>query len=119
MLYEKLNDDMRQMVDTYAERLAGLDWSRRGDLLGQAAIPFAESLDEEQARLAGKGFVTAVLERLPDDETAEVTDAHQAVIFSLSLDEEHRAAAKSFLDKHPEIGAVVEAELGDGDGEAN
>lgn len=113
MLYDKLNDEMRQMVDTYAERLAGLDWSRRGDLLGQAALPFGERFDEEQARLAGKGFVTAVLERLPEEETAEVTDAHQAVLFSLSLDAGHRAAAKRYLEEHPEVGAVVEAELGD------
>jgi len=113
MLYDKLNDQMRQMVDTYAERLAGLDWSRRGALLGQAALPFGERFDEEQARLAGKGFVTAVLERLPEAETAEVTDAHQAVLFSLSLDPGHRAAAKRYLDAHPEVGAVVEAELGE------
>ena len=114
MLYEKLNDDMREMVDTYAERLRDLTWARRSDALNQAAVPFGETFGPEQARLAGKGFVTAVLERLEED---DVSDAHQAVLYRISLNPRHREAAADFLSRHPELRELVERELGATPGE--
>jgi hypothetical protein len=114
MLYEKLNTDMQELVDAYAERLLPLSWSRRSDALGQAALPLGEGFDADQARLVGKGFVTAVLERLPED---EVTDAHQAVLFALSLNPFHRASADAFLAAHPEVRELVQRELGDAAGD--
>ena len=108
MLYEKLNPEMREMVDTYAERLRGMPWARRSDALTEAARPFGERFGPEQARLAGKGFVTAVLERLPEE---EVADAHQAVLFRLSLNPRHREAAERYLVHHPEVQQLVDAEL--------
>lgn len=113
MLYEKLNDEMQEMVDTYAERLRDLPWARRSDALNQAAVPFGETFGPDQARLAGKGFVTAVLERLEEE---DVTDAHQAVLYRISLNPQHQAAAEDFLARHPEMREVVERELGGGDG---
>lgn len=114
MLYEKLEAPMRELVDTYVERLRDLSWSRRSDALAEAARPFGEALGEEhgedQARLAGRGFVTAVLERLPED---EVTDPHQAVLLRLSLNPHHRAAADAYLADHPEVQALVDETLGD------
>jgi len=110
MLYEKLNTDMQELVDAYAERLRPLSWPRRSDALGQAALPLGDQFSAEQARLVGKGFVTAVLERLPED---EVTDAHQAVLFSLSLNPFHRASADAFLAAHPEVRELVQRALGD------
>jgi len=110
MLYEKLNTDMQELVDAYAERLRPLSWPRRSDALGQAALPLGDQFSAEQARLVGKGFVTAVLERLPED---EVTDAHQAVLFSLSLNPFHRASADAFLAAHPEVHELVQRALGD------
>ena len=49
MLYEKLDPPMRAMVDTWAERLRGVPWARRSDLLAEAARPFAEQFSGEQA----------------------------------------------------------------------
>lgn len=117
MLYEKLNPEMQEMVDNYAERLRDMPWQRRSDALIQAAGPFGEQFAPDQARLAGKGFITAVLERLPED---EVTDAHQAVLFRISLNPEHRGAAEAFLARHPEMRELVERELAgeEGDGTA-
>ena len=60
MLYEKLNPDMRQTIDDWAQRLAPLDWGRRGELLAEAAAAFGEDLSPEKSDLAGKGFLTAV-----------------------------------------------------------
>jgi hypothetical protein len=108
MLYERLNPEMREMVDAYAERLRELPWPRRSDALTEAARPFGERFGPEQARLAGQGFVTAVLERLPED---EVVDAHQAVLFRLSLNPAHQAAAEAWLVHHPEVRQLVDAEL--------
>jgi len=108
MLYERLNPEMQQMVDTYAARLRELPWARRSDALTEAARPFGERFAPEQARLAGQGFVTAVLERLPDE---EVENAHQAVLFRLSLNPQHRAAAERYLMHHPELQALVDSEL--------
>lgn len=116
MLYEKLDPEMQEMVDTYAERLRDLAWPRRSDALAEASRPFGEALGEEhgddKARLAGRGFVTAVLERLADD---EVDDPHQAVLFRLSLNPNHRAAAEAFLADHPEVRELVDDAMGDGE----
>ncbi len=114
MLYEKLDPEMQEMVDTWAERLRDLAWSRRSDALAEASRPFGEALEDEhgddKARLAGRGFVTAVLERLPED---VVDDPHQAVLFRLSLNPFHRAAAETFLADHPEVRQLVDEALGD------
>ena len=109
MLYEKLNGDMRKMVDQYARKLRPLDWNRRSDLLVQASLPFGEELAPDKASLASRGFVTAVLERW---DAPEVDDPRQALLFLTSLNPDHQALAKRYLDAHPEIREVVEQELG-------
>jgi hypothetical protein len=108
MLYEKLDPPMRAMVDTWAERLRGVPWARRSDLLAEAARPFAEQFSGEQARTASRGFVTAVLERLAED---KVTDPYQASMYYLSLHPAHRAAAAAYLEAHPEVREIVEGPL--------
>src|SRR4028118_2292971 len=104
MLYERLNPEMKKTVDSYASRLKVLDWGRRSELLTDSALPFGEDLPPDKARLAARGFVTAVLERLDED---EVTEARQALVYLASLNPNHRALADSFLDEHPELRAEI------------
>jgi hypothetical protein len=105
MLYERLNPEMQETVDSYVARLQVLDWRRRVDLLTDAALPFNEDLPPEKAKVAARGFVTAVLERLDE---SEVTDPRQALLYLSSLLPEHRAMAELYLDEHPEVRAEVE-----------
>lgn len=109
MLYEKLNAGMKKTVDAWVGRLQVLDWRRRADLLTDAALPFGEGLPPDKARTATRGFITAVLERLGEE---EVTDPRQALLYLASLDPEHREQAERYLDEHPEIRAEVDEELG-------
>lgn len=109
MLYEKLNGDMRKMVDQYAQKLRPLDWNRRSDLLVQASLSFGEEQASDKASLASRGFVTAVLERWG---APEVDDPRQALLYLTSLNPDHQALAKDYLDAHPEMREVVERELG-------
>lgn len=106
MLYERLNPEMQETVDSYVARLKDMDWRRRADLLTDSALPFGEDLPPDKARLAARGFVTAVLERLDED---EVTEARQALVYLTSLNPNHRALADSFLDEHPELRAEIDA----------
>jgi len=108
MLYEKLNPEMQETVDAFAARLADLSWERRSDALARVAQPFSERFDGDEARLAGKGFLTAVLERL---DAEEVADFHQAVLHMLSLNPEHRAGAERWLEQNPELAEAVRNEL--------
>ncbi|HLE83909.1 MAG TPA: hypothetical protein VJG13_06195 [Thermoanaerobaculia bacterium] len=108
MLYDKLNCEMRRTVDEYAARLGPLAWNRRSDLLAGAALPFADELEPELARLAAKGFMTAVLERWDDP---IVVDPRQACLYLLSLNPTHRAMAAEYLHAHPHVRAYVEGEL--------
>lgn len=108
MLYERLNPEMKQTVDSYVARLQILDWRRRADLLTDAALPFGEELPPDKARIAARGFITAVLERLDE---AEVTDPRQALVYLTSLHAEHRAMADLYLEKNPDVRAEVEAGL--------
>ena len=109
MLYDKLNFEMRKTVDEYAARLGPLAWNRRSDLLAGAALPFAEDLEPELARLAAKGFMTAVLERWDDP---IVVDPRQACLYMLSLNPTHHAMAAEYLHAHPDVRDLVEDELG-------
>ncbi|HEX2254024.1 MAG TPA: hypothetical protein VHQ65_12210 [Thermoanaerobaculia bacterium] len=109
MLYEKLNPEMRHMVDVYAQRLADVPWRQCSDALAEAARPFNDQFSEEEAHLAARGFVTAVIERIG---TQPVAELDQALLYRLSLDPEHRQLAQSWLDDHPELGAAVEQEMG-------
>ena len=59
------------------------------------------------ARLASKGFLTAVIERL---EAGEVDDPHHACLFTASLNAEHRAMADGYLADHPEVWALLEGD---------
>jgi hypothetical protein len=108
MLYEKLDPTMQQTVDEFAARLADVPWAQRSDALAAAALPFAEQFEGPQATLAGKGFLTAVLERLGDEPVADPT---QAVLLSLSLNPLHRQLAGEWLAAHPEVAALVAAAL--------
>ncbi|HYG65205.1 MAG TPA: hypothetical protein VEL74_21670 [Thermoanaerobaculia bacterium] len=110
MLYQKLNAEMRTMVDRYAERLRVYDWGRRSELLSGTALPFGEDLPPEQARKAAVGFVTAVLEKLGED---EVTDFRQARLYLLSLNPGHRELAEQYLEANPEAREAIEREMGD------
>lgn len=111
MLYERLNPQMRKTVDSYVVRIQALDWRRRADLLTDAAGPFGEDLPPDKARIAARGFITAVLERLDE---SEVTDPRQALLYLASLHAEHRAMADSYLEENPELRAEVEAGLDEG-----
>lgn len=110
MLYEKLNGEMRKMVDQYARRLRPMAWNHRSDLLIQASLPFGEELAPDKASLASRGFVTAVLERWG---SPEVDDPRQAILYLASLNPDHLAMAERYLDGHPEMREVVGRELGD------
>lgn len=109
MLYEKLNGEMRKMVDQYAQRLQPMAWNRRSDLLVQASLSFGEEQAPDKASLASRGFVTAVLERWG---APEVDDPRQALLYLTSLNPDHQALAKDYLDEHPEMREVVDRELG-------
>ncbi len=115
MLYEKLSDTMQAMVDVYAEKVRDLPWPRTSDLIGEATGHFRDEYEGRQARVAALGFMTAVLERL---EVVEVDDPHQACLFTLSLNPEHRRLADLYLEKNPQVREVLEAEL-EGDLEVN
>lgn len=108
MLYDKLNAEMKKTVDAFVGRLKVLDWSRRSNLLADAALPFGQDLPPDKANTAARGFVTAVLERLG---APEVTDPYQALLYLASLDPAHRAQAELWLDEHPEHRATVDAGL--------
>jgi hypothetical protein len=120
MLYDKLNAEMKATVDAWVGRLKVLDWSRRSDLLTESALSFAQDLPPDKAKIAARGFITAVLERLGagadgDEEAGEVTDTRQALLYLASLDLGHQALAQEYLDANPEIRAEVEKGLGDED----
>jgi hypothetical protein len=104
MLYEKLNDEMRAMVDHYAVRLAPLPWPTRSGLLAEAAVPFAEEFEDEGARLAAQGFLTAVLERL---DGGAVEDPHHARLLTLSLNPYHRAMAECYFAANPHVSFLL------------
>lgn len=108
MLYDKLNSQMRKTVDEFAHRLGPMAWNRRSDLLADAALPFADDLEPEMARLAAKGFMTAVLERW-DDPT--VVDPRQACLYMISLNPRHRAMAAEYLSAHPHVRDLVEGRV--------
>lgn len=104
-LYDKLNPDMQQTVDTWVERLQPLPWRRRADLLAEAARPWREEFEPEQARQLTRGFITAVLERLAEP---QIREPHQAVMHLLSLHPEHHARARGWLAENEEVRDVVE-----------
>lgn len=108
MLYEKLSETMQEMVDIYADRARSLPWTQTSDLIGEATQHFQEEYSGRQARVASLGFLTAVLERLAPK---EVTDPHQACLFVLSLNPEHKRLAELYLDQNPEVRALLDAEL--------
>lgn len=108
MLYEKLNPDMQQTVDEFTERIRSMPWARRSDLLIEASRPFADQFEGEAARLASKGFLTAVIERLA---LTEIDDPRQALLFTLSLNAEHRALAEQYLEAHPEVRELLEGDV--------
>lgn len=109
MLYEKLNPEMKKMVDDYARRLRIYDWERRSELLAEVSLPFGEELDPRRARIAAAGFLTGVLERW---NLQEIEDLHQARLYLLSLNPGHRALAERWLEEHPEERGVIEEEAG-------
>ncbi|MEM7048485.1 MAG: hypothetical protein AAF604_02450 [Acidobacteriota bacterium] len=108
MLYERLAPEMQQMVDTWAKRLGGVSWQRRGELLAQAAAPFGEVLEGDQATTASRGFLTAVLERMAPQ---QVDDPYLAALLHLSLRQDHRDLAAAYLEDHPEMSQLFEQEL--------
>lgn len=99
MLYEKLNPEMKKMVDDYAQRLQIYDWNRRSQLLSEVSLPFAEEMDDRRAKLAAAGFLTGVLERWNLD---KVDDPEQARLYLMSLNPEHRELAVHYLEENPE-----------------
>ena len=105
MLYEKLNSVMKDLVDLYVQRLGPLGWKRRIDVLAEAIPAFSGELTGEQAKLAARGFLTAVLERL--DETT-VDDPFHASLCLLSLRLDDQEAAAVFLGAHPEYKDAIQ-----------
>jgi hypothetical protein len=108
MLYEKLSEPMQEMVDHYAEKARTLPWTQTSNLIGEASKQLSEEFTGRQARVASRGFLTAVLERL---EPAEVNDPLQACLFTLSLNPEHRRMADQYLDQNPEVREMLDAEM--------
>lgn len=105
MLYEKLNPAMQRTVDEFAERIRPLPWARRSDLLVEASRPFADQFEGNAARLASRGFLTALVDRL---EPEQAEDPRQACLFTVSLNPEHGAMAGRFLAAHPEVRELLE-----------
>lgn len=105
MLYEKLNPEMKEMVDDYARRLQIYDWGRRSELLAEVSLPFGEELDPRRAKIAAAGFLTGVLERW---NLSEIADPRQARLYLMSLNPDHRKLAESWLEEHPEERAAIE-----------
>lgn len=83
------------------------DWRRRSELLAEVSLPFGEELDPRKAKLAAAGFLTGVLERW---NLQEIDDLHQARLYLMSLNPEHRALAEGWLEEHPEERAAIEEE---------
>ena len=110
MLYEKLNQEMQNTVDSYVGRLGPLDWRRRGHLLAEAGTTLGESLAPEKSSLAARGFVTAVIERLG---APEVADPYQAALYLASLDAGHREQAKRYLAENPPFDEAFSEDLPD------
>jgi hypothetical protein len=104
---------MKQTVDAWVGRLGVLDWRRRGDLLAEASLPFGQDLPPDKAKIAARGFVTAVLERLPTAKSHEIDDPYQALLYLASLDPGHRTQAEAYLDAHPEVRGEGEEDAGD------
>jgi hypothetical protein len=107
LLYEKLNPEMKRMVDDWAHRLQVYDWGRRSELLAEVSLPFGEELDPRRAKLAAAGFLTGVLERW---DAGEIEDSRQARLYLMSLNPDHRALAERWLDENPEERAAIEDE---------
>src|SRR5690349_17715768 len=108
MLYEKLNPEMKKLVDDWARRLQVYDWGRRSEMLSEVALPFTEDLEPRKARIAAAGFLTGVLERW---NVREIDDPRQARLYLMSLNPEHRALAERWLEENPEAKASLEAEV--------
>lgn len=111
MFYEKLNHLIRRAVDRYVEELGDLPWQRRSHLLSQVVPSFTEDLAPEDAPLAARGFITAVLERWDEP---RVVDPYQACLYLTSLLPEHQELAERFLEDNPELRVMVERELANG-----
>jgi hypothetical protein len=105
MLYEKLNPEMKKMVDDYARRLQVYDWGRRSELLAEVSLPFGSELDPRRAKIAAAGFLTGVLERW---NLQEIEDPRQARLYLMSLNPDHRKLAESWLEANPEERAAIE-----------
>jgi hypothetical protein len=105
MLYEKLNSVMRDLVDLYVQRLGPLSWKRRIDVLAEAVPAFSGELTEEQAKLAARGFITVVLERLGEE---PVDDPFQASLYLISMNLDNQEAAAGFLGAHPEYKDAIQ-----------
>lgn len=112
MLYEKLNPEMKKLVDDWAQRLEVYDWSRRSDLLAEVALPFTEDLEPRKARLAAAGFLTGVLECW---DIQKIDDFRQARLYLMSLNPEHRILAEQWLGENPDAREAIEAEAADPD----
>ena len=108
MLYEKLNPEMKKLVDDWARRLQVYDWGRRSEMLSEVALPFTEDLEPRKARIAAAGFLTGVLERW---DVQEIDDFRQARLYLMSLNPEHRALAEQWLEENPEAKSALEAEV--------
>jgi len=108
MLYEKLNPEMKKLVDDWAQRLEAYDWGRRSELLAEVALPFTEEMEPRQARLAAAGFLTGVLERW---DVQEIDDSRQVRLYLMSLNPEHRALAERWLDENPDARAALTEEV--------
>jgi hypothetical protein len=105
MLYDKLNPAMQELVDLYVQRLGPLSWRRRVDVLGEALPAFQGELTEEQAKIASRGFITAVLDRLGEE---PVDDPFQASLYLLSMNLDHQEAAAGFLGANPEYQEAIQ-----------
>lgn len=66
---------MQRTVDEFADCIRPLSWARGSDLLVEASRPFANPFEGDAARLASKGFLTAVMERLEPEQLNAPTGA--------------------------------------------
>lgn len=115
-IYHELDSQMKGYVDALVEHAESALWPERKEALASfyrgivksdgedlnavlARLGLEDVDDEHQAEMVFRIVLTAYLERLDD---AEVTNPDQAVLYSLSLDDAHIAAADRWLAEHPE-----------------
>ncbi len=117
-MYEQLDSSLRGYVDNLLEHARTALWPERRAAIESLWRGIAQtSPDDQQAAVAALGLeldpeadaaelvfrlvLTAYLQQLQEP---EITNPDQAVLFFLSLDEDHAQEAEQWFVEHPEHG---------------